>query len=332
MEAAMYLSEAPLAASTIHNIRAELTNTVREALLRHAYDTDIELSFGSIHINPKGSVSQISFNGSDVTDMDAFVAKQAFCISDDYYFDLRAEVRNNPEDFCFYPIQIGGKISLTVLKSSPFFERKYGQIIHTSSVRVEYASKYLIIYRNDRSGPDIYCIGLFGPEATANTLLEKAGKSLGGKTTIYYCFMNSRPELFLHLGEVQSDFAAYHPEKNHDAYNFYKGSIISGIFKINKKTDRNGKIQVKQTNRKCLQLIAAMQYGSVNNFCRQYDIDSQLLMSYFSGADTQMKYANGNFLTPTRLMELLNLPFIPNAETLKDKNLLVKVEYNEIPA
>lgn len=332
MEATIYLSEAPFTASAINSIRSEVTNAVREALLRHAYNTDIELSFGSIHINSKGSVSQISFGGSDVTDMDAFIAKQALHISDDHYYDLRSVVKEDCEAFFFYPIQLNGKLSLTVLKSSPYFYKKYGQSIYTNSVRVEYASKYLIIYLDDQSEPDIFCIGLFGPSSTANTLLTKAGKTLGGKATIYYCFMNSRPELFLHLGTVKEDFEAYHPEKNQNAYNFYKGSVISGIFKINKETDTNGKIQVKRTKRKCLQLIIDIQYGSVSNFCHQFNIEQRLLMSYLSGADTQMKYINGNVLTPTRLENLVNLPFLPSADTLKDGNLLIKVKYDDIPA
>ena len=332
MEAVLYLSEAPQASTVIQSIRTELTSAIRTALLQHAYDTDIHLSFGMIHINSKGSVSQISFNGTDVTDMDTFVVKQAFRIEDDHYFDIRAYIKSNPDEFCYYPIQIGGKVALTVLKTSPFFERKYGSAIHFSEFRVEYASKYLIIYRNSTALPDVYCIGLFGPEATANTLLEKAGKSLGGKSTIYYCFLNSRPEAFLHLGQVQSDFSAYRPDKNPGAYNFYKGSVISGIFRINKKTDDNGKIKVKETNKKCLQMIVKMQYGTVDHFCELYEIDKVLFTAYLSGTDAQIKYTNGNTVTPTRLEEILNLPFSPDAYGLKDKNLLIKVEYDEIPA
>lgn len=230
MEAVLYLTETPKASELLRSIRNELNDAIRTAIVQHAYDTDVQLSFGAIHINSKGSVSQISFNGTDVTDIDAFIVKQAFRVDDSHYFDIRTAIKASPDDFCFYPIQIGGKVSLTVLKTSPFFERKYGGAIHFEKFRVEYASKYLIVYRNENAVPDVYYIGLFGAEATANTLLEKAGKSLGGKSTIYYCFVNARPELFLHLGQVKSDFAAYHPEKNPSVYNFYKGTVISGIF------------------------------------------------------------------------------------------------------
>ena len=58
MEAALYLSEAPQASMVLQSIRSELTSAVRNALVRHAYDTDVQLSFGTIHINSKGSVSQ----------------------------------------------------------------------------------------------------------------------------------------------------------------------------------------------------------------------------------------------------------------------------------
>ena len=331
MEAVIYLNETPQASAILQSIRDELTGAIRKALLQKAYDTDVELSFGQIHINSKGSVSQISFNGSDVNDLDQFIVKQAFKIDDDNYFDIRTEIKSNPEDFCFYPIQIGSQVSLTVLKSSPFFERKYGSRIHAESFRAEYASKYLIVY-SGKSKPEVYCTGLFSADATANTLLEKAGKSLGGKSIIYYCFVNSRPEMFLHLGQVKRDFAAYHPEKNPGIYNFYKGSVISGIFRINKKTDANGKIKVKETRKKCLQLIIKIQYGTVDEFCKLFEIDKFLMVAYLSGTDAIVKYTNGNAVTPKRLEELLNLPFTPDAEVLKDKNLLIKVEYDEIPA
>lgn len=89
------MSETPKASDVLQNIRAELTSSVRNALLQHAYDNDIELSLGIVHINSKGSISQISFNGADVTDMDAFIVKQAFKINDDNYYDIRAVIKNN---------------------------------------------------------------------------------------------------------------------------------------------------------------------------------------------------------------------------------------------
>ena len=332
MEAVLYLQETPQIVDVIEAVRNEVTSAVRTALLQQAYDTDIQLSFGAIHINSKGSVSQISFNGADVTDLDSFVVKQALQVNDDNYFDLRQAIKNNPEDFYFYPILSNGKLSLTVLKSSPYFERKYFCSLHQESVRVEYASKYLIIYINGCSSPDVYLIGQYGPDHTANILLANAGKSLGGKSEIYYCFMNTRPEAFLHLGRVKSDFAGYHPEKFENLYNFYKGTVISGIFKINKKTDANGKVMVKETRRKCLKMIIEMQYGSVDNFCDDYEINKLTLMAFLTGAGSVIQYNNGNELTPTRLTEILNLPFEPNAEMLLDKNLLVKVSYEEIPS
>lgn len=332
MEALLYLHETRHTADLITNMRNELTDAVRSALIRQAYDSDIQLSFGYIHINSKGSVSQISYNGSDITDTDEFIVKQAFHISNENYFDIRKRIKICPDEFCFYPIQIGGQISLTVTKSSPFFEHKYGIAIHNEDVRVEYATKYLIIYRNEKANPDVYLVGSFGPEATANILLENAGRKLGCKSSIYYCFMNSRPELFLHLGVRKSDFVAYHPEKNLDAYNFYVGSIISGIFRINKKTDVNGKVKIKETKKKCLQLVIKMQFGSIKDFCELFDIDQLFMTAYISGADTQIRYKNGNTLSPSRLEELLNLPFTPNADSLKDKCLLIPVDYNDIPA
>lgn len=51
----------------------KLTTAGRTALVQKAYNTDIQLSLGQIHINSKGSVSQVSFNGFDVVNMDAFI-------------------------------------------------------------------------------------------------------------------------------------------------------------------------------------------------------------------------------------------------------------------
>ncbi len=332
MEATIYLREASQASDILRNIRDELTNAIRTALIAHAYNTDVQLSFGLVHINDKGSVSQISFNGSDVTDIDAFIVKQAFQLDEDHYFDIRNTIKQSPDFFHFYPIQIGTKVSLTVLKTSPFFTHRYGSCVSNTEFRVEYASKYVIIYRDVHASPDVYCVGLFDPISTANTLLEKAGKTLGGKRTIYYCFVNTRPEIFLHLGQIKSDFAGYHPEKNPDMYNFYRGSVISGVFRFNKKTDSNGKVKVKETRRICLQLIIKMQYGTVDKFCEMHEIDQMYMTAYLSGADSTVRHTNGDAVTPTRLEEILNLPFSPDADQLKDKNLLIKVSFDEIPA
>ena len=106
METALYLQESPMLSDVLGEIRNELTNAIREAMLNKAYDTDIHLSFGNIHINATGSVSQISFNGADVTDIDAFIVKQAFKITEDNYHDLRLVIKDRPDDFVFYPIQI----------------------------------------------------------------------------------------------------------------------------------------------------------------------------------------------------------------------------------
>ena len=51
MEAVLCLNESPQMATILQNIRAELTSAVRTALLAQAYDTDIQLSFGIVHIN-----------------------------------------------------------------------------------------------------------------------------------------------------------------------------------------------------------------------------------------------------------------------------------------
>lgn len=332
MEAVPYLQEAPSAASVIQRIRDELTNAIHAMILKQAYDTDVQLSFGTVHINSRGSVSQISFNGTNVTDMDAFIVQQALNIGKNNYFDIRHIIKENSEKFHYYPIQIGKKIFLTVLKNSPYFEEKYGAAIYSDKAMVQYASKFLIFYRNKKAKPDVYYTGLFDASSTANTLLDKAGKLLGGKTSIYYCFMNSRPEMFLHLGQTKSDFAAYHPEKNAKMYNFYWGSIIAGFFKLNKKTDNNGKIKVRDTERICLKLIIKMQFGNIDKFCEMYDIDKFLMTAYLSGTKADVRYNNGNKLTPSRLEELLNLPFNVNAEELKNKNLLIEVNYDDIPS
>lgn len=57
MEAVLYLTETPKASEILQAIRDELTDAIRTAIVQHAYDTDVQLSFGAIHINSKGSVS-----------------------------------------------------------------------------------------------------------------------------------------------------------------------------------------------------------------------------------------------------------------------------------
>lgn len=55
MESVLHLRETPQAADILQNIRVELTNAVRNAFLQYAYDSNIELSFGVVHINEKSN-------------------------------------------------------------------------------------------------------------------------------------------------------------------------------------------------------------------------------------------------------------------------------------
>ncbi len=48
----------------------EITNAILSAKTNKAFDKDVCLSLGVIHINPYESVSEISFNGIDVTTVD----------------------------------------------------------------------------------------------------------------------------------------------------------------------------------------------------------------------------------------------------------------------
>ena len=67
MDTVFCLQETAQITDILQSVRSELTGAIREARIRNAYDCDIQLSFGLIHINDRGSVSQISFNGADVT-------------------------------------------------------------------------------------------------------------------------------------------------------------------------------------------------------------------------------------------------------------------------
>lgn len=332
METELYMTESMWLLKKIKSIREEITNAIKTAEIKHAYDKDIQLSFGLVHINKKGSVSRIRFEGKDVTDIDSFAIMQALQINKDNYYDIRNEIKNFPQEFCFYPIKINGKLHFTVLKNSPYFNRKYFNRIDNDETRVFYAAKYLVYYHTKSEKPDIFLIGIYNANSTAKLLLENAGKNLGGKANIFYCFSNSRPELFLHLGQIKSDFEAYHPEKYPKSFNFYRGSIISGIFRINKAVDNNGKIKVNETIKNSLQLIIRIQFGNVTSFCNYNNVNCLSMNAYLAGNNIKIKYNNGDEITPRRLLELLNLPFMPDAQSLKNNKLMVRVNYDEIPS
>ena len=64
-------------------IREEIANAIISSKVNKAFDIDVTLSFGVIHINPYGSITEISFNGIDVTNIDQFVIEQALKVKKD---------------------------------------------------------------------------------------------------------------------------------------------------------------------------------------------------------------------------------------------------------
>ena len=319
----------------LESVRNEITSAIRKARIKNDFDVDVELSFGKIHINPRGSLSIISFDGTDVVDLDKFVVIQSLKINDNNYFDIRQEIKNNVESFYFYPIVSKGEINYTVLKSSPYFVKMFGNAIHNENIKVYYASKYLIISFYDielkTNSTYVFLVGMFSASKTMNALLKEASKGIGIKKYLYYCYTRQRPEIFLHCGTTKQDFEGYEVLRKLDECKFYKGTVAAGFFKNCKETDNNGKIKVKATTRNAVENIIKATYQSLTNFCNLYDIDPLLLKAYFIGSTERISYKNGNEITPTRLNELANIPFIVNEENLKDKNLFVEVRYEDIP-
>ena len=106
------LHEDDILSSSIQRIRKEISDAILYAKVNNAYNKDVQLSIGTIHINPYGSVSEFSFNGLEVTDIDRFIVTNALKVSSENYRDIRSDIEQNPQLFNFYPIVYKGKTYL----------------------------------------------------------------------------------------------------------------------------------------------------------------------------------------------------------------------------
>ena len=318
-------------ANLINNVRKEISDAILSAKVNRNYDKDVTLSFGSIHINPYGSVSEISFNGIDVVDVDKFIITTALKVDSNNYFDLRDEIESNISDFDFYPIKNNGKVFLTVLKSSSYFERFFNDYLFgNKNITVKYALKYIIFeVENGKSKNSyVFLVGLFNPEITAKKILKEAGRSVSTGTELYYAFFEKN---LLKAGQCKRDFNGYQPRKGLNFFDFYKGTVESAIFYSCVVRDSNSKIKMKETKRNAFKNLIETQYGSIHDFCDTYEIDERFATSYFAGISNSIQYKNGNTLTPTRLEEMLNITIDTSEDGLKEKNLLIKIKYEDIP-
>lgn len=328
-----FLCEDESLSNLISYIRKEISDAILNAKIKNAYDKDVRLSIGTIHINPYGSVSEFSFNGLNVTDIDKFVVTNALKVSSDDYYDIRGEIENNTKLFNFYPIQYKGKTYYTVLKTSRYFESYFGHLLHDhNKIKVRYALKYVVFtVDNDNEIRNyVFLCGLFSPEAQSKKLLNDAGRTTGSHSNLFYCFA-PKTNYLLRVGQIKPDFVGYEPRLGKDLFDFYNGSVEAAVFWINRTRDSNSKIKMKESKKKAYRHLIEIQYGSLSNFCNIHSIHEQFLIAFLSGVDNHPIYKNGDELTLTRLSKLLNIQTDESEDGLKDKNLLKKVFYKDIP-
>lgn len=318
----------------IESVRKEISEAILNAKINHAYDKDVNLSFGKIHINPYGSVSQLSFNGIDVLDMDKFIVTRALKVKEDNYIDLRNYIKDNTSAFSFYPITDGKRTYFTVLKYSEYFIKMFGNLVsdHNCFI-VKYTLKYIAIsiVKEDFREDYVFVIDLYSQDHLQRMLITDALRQSGLNAQLYYCFSCNRPEILVRLGRIKSDFRAYKDGASAGDFSFYKGVVTNLILRIYKEVDANGKPNVSKTRRILCDFIINGSYGSRVNFCKMNMIQKKSLDNYLSGETNYLLYENGDKLTPSRLDEVLNLPLQIEAKILKNSELLTKVDYDSIP-
>ncbi len=327
------LHEDEILSKLIENIRKEISDAILSAKIKHSYNKDVTLSFGTIHINPYGSVSQFSFNGLDVSDVDKFVVTKALNVSADNFYDIRNNIENDSSLFDFYPILYKNRIYYTVLKSSKYFHNLFGTVLSNHDrVMVKYALKYLIvtIEGNTNSVNYVFLCGLFNPESQSRKIITDAGRNVGPHSNLYYCFAPNTNYL-LKTGQVKPDFIGFAPRSGKELFDFYSGSVESAVFWISRVRDSNSKIKMKESKKKAYKALIEIQYGSVSKFCNIHSINEQFLISFLSGIENKPIYKNGDLLTMTRLSELLKIEINDSEDGLKDKNLMRKVSFYDIP-
>lgn len=327
-----YLETDKTLESKLFSIRDEIFSAIHSAMVNNAFDKDVSLSFGDIHINPSGSISTISFNGNDITDMDKFVATKAFKVKEENYFDIRSYIKNNTMEFCFYPLKSNGKITYTVLKRSKYFINKFGALVDDHDrFKVRYTPKYIVIsiLESNKWENYVFVVDLYSDDQKSKLLIADLIRRKGFQNDIYSCFNNDKPQIFLAIGYTQNDFIGYRSMKKN--FNFYYSSILNLMLSLYKKKNKKNEPLVLETKKFIFQLIIENQFGGIKNFCEMKDIEMYSLKEFLNSKESYFNYKNGDSANLNRLQELLNIKEEIDESYLKLINLLKTVEYDDIP-
>ena len=327
-----YLETDKTLESILSSIRDEIFSAIHSAMVNKAFDKDVSLSFGNIHINPAGSISTISFNGNDVTDMDKFVATKAFKVKEENYFDIRSYIKKNTMEFCFYPLKSNDKITYTVLKRSKYFINKFGALVDDHDrFRIRYTPKYIVVsvFECDKWENYVFVVDLYREDQKSKLLIADLIRRRGFENIVYSCFSNDKPQIFLAIGYTQNDFIGYRITKK--SFNFYYSSILNLMLSLYRKKNKKNEPLVLETKKFIFQLIIENQFGGIKNFCEMKDIEMYSLKEFLNSKESYFNYKNGDSANLNRLQELLNIKEEIDESHLKLINLLKKVEYDDIP-
>ena len=292
-------------------------------------DTDVETSFGKVHINPKGSVSVLSFNGLDIPNNDYdFFAAQIYQPKLKYKnkVDLRKHINDHINDFIFYPIHDESETKMAILKYSKYFINNYPVDKITN---VEYTFKAMLItFTYDNGTSEVYYFRCdFEDQFKLSFKLMKNSMDNTIKGDLYLCgFGRNEDFAVIMTGQYKEDFKVYEKYIRVANLQFYQTCILYWLTYLIKQTNNDQQLKYRTV----ISFLIKLMYDNDRKFAKTFNLNVSSFKDYFNGKTTNIIKESKAKLTDVDLLKYLQIDE-DIMKLLASNNLLTPIKYDDIP-
>ena len=292
-------------------------------------NTDVETSFGKVHINPKGSVSVLSFNGIDIPNNDYdFFAAQIYQpkLKHKNKVDLRKHINDHINEFVFYPIHDGNDTKMAILKYSKYFIDNYPVDKITN---VEYTFKAMLItFTYDDGTSEIYYFRCdFEDVFKLSLKFMKNSMDNTIKGDLYLCgFGKNEDFTVIMTGTYKEHFQVYEPFIKRNNLTFYQTCILYWLCFLIKQTNEQPQLKYRTVINFLIKLI----YDNDRKFAKTFNLNVTSFKDYFNGKTTNIIKESKAKLLETDLLKYLQIDE-DIMKLLVSNNLLTPIRYEDIP-
>lgn len=280
----------------------------------------------TIYLSPRGSLRSYKFDGGPELTLDQMACSLFDHV--DRIINIKENIQQSPEKFCFFPLTDGQELRYTISKYSKFLNQFFDP---TKAYRVEYTfTSMMVWFRDDNDVKHVYMFD-FNSFSFANVLRNYFGHRdiNNGVFQTLYMGTGKKSLIPVAIGKDKDGFISC--KDFLPLMNFYETSCFKYLIYQEKKERKLNREFLKKLQEIAVIKMSFLQGTTVKNELQKLQISEDDYSLLIEGKTSSIKDDKGNEWTRKKLFNWFSIEEELDGDFFNDNNLLRKIEYEDIP-